>query len=125
MKAPPPFKTPSSHLGLDLARISREQRQEALRSTINDVDLMERYGMHHFFALLELALGALHESNRRTHRVVIATSREASAELRDTMGRSVDGDDVARTDFFLLQRLDHARACVSTDGVTKRLSRDA
>ena len=55
VKAPPPFKTRSSRLGLDLARISGEQRQEALGPRVDDVDLVQRYGMYHFFALLELA----------------------------------------------------------------------
>ena len=55
VKAPPPFKTPSSHLGLDLARISGKERQEALGARVDDVDLVQRYGMYHFLPLLELA----------------------------------------------------------------------
>ena len=43
------------HLGLDLARIAGEQRQEALGPRVDDVDLMQRYGMDDLLALLELA----------------------------------------------------------------------
>ena len=125
VKAPRPFKTPNSHFRLDLARISREQRQEALRSTINDVDLMERYGMHHFFSLLELALRTLDKSDTGTHGIIISRPREGPSQFCDTMGRPVDGNHITSRNFFFLQRLDHASTCVSTDGVTTRLSRDA
>ena len=43
------------HFWLDLARIAGEQGQEALGPRVDDVDLVQRYGMYYFFALLELA----------------------------------------------------------------------
>ena len=79
---------------------------------VDDVDLVERHRVDDLLPLLELALGALHEPDRGPHGIIISRPREGPPELRDTMRGPVDANDVARTDFFLLERLDHARACV-------------
>lgn len=70
-----------AHLWPDLARVAAEERQEALRAAVDDVDLVERDHVHHLLALLELALGALHKLGGGAHRVVVAAAREGAAEL--------------------------------------------
>lgn len=50
-----------SDLRLDLSGVSREESQEALGSAVDDIDLMQRDGMHHFLPFLELSLWTLNE----------------------------------------------------------------
>ena len=40
---------------------TREEGKEALLSAFDDVDLVQGHGVHHLLALLQLAVGALHE----------------------------------------------------------------
>lgn len=63
------FLPPLAHLGvdllahfrLDLSGVSREQRQEALRAAVDDVDLVEGHRVHHLFPLLELPFWTLYK----------------------------------------------------------------
>jgi hypothetical protein len=48
-------------LGLDLARVAGEEREEALRPAVDHVDLVQRHRVHDLFAFLDFAFGALDE----------------------------------------------------------------
>ena len=50
-----------AQLGFDLACITSKQRQETLTATVDDIDLVERYRMNYFLALLNLSFRALNE----------------------------------------------------------------
>ena len=49
----------SAHLGRDLASVAAEQGHVALGARVDDVDLVQRDGVNHLFALCQLALGTL------------------------------------------------------------------
>ena len=54
---------------------TREQCEKALCTTIDDVNLMKCYSMHHFFAFLQLALWTLDESRLRQQPSLYALTR--------------------------------------------------
>ena len=54
-------------LRLDLARVACEQREEALRATVDDVDFVQRHGVHDLAPFLDLAFGTLNEFRLRAN----------------------------------------------------------
>ena len=50
-----------AHLRLDLPRVPGEERQEALRPAVDDVDLVEGHRVHDLLPLLQLPFWTLHE----------------------------------------------------------------
>ena len=78
-----------------------------LRAAVNNVDLVKSDGVDNLLAFLKLAFRALHESHLRAHSIVVSGMSERSAKERDLSGGLVNCDDIARSDFFLLDGLDH------------------
>jgi hypothetical protein len=54
-----------AHFAADLASISTEQRQEALRPAVDHVDLVQADDVHYLLPLLQLALRTLNELGGR------------------------------------------------------------
>nr|POF17610.1 hypothetical protein CFP56_13024 [Quercus suber] len=113
-----------AHLAADLARVAGEQGQKALGAAVDDVDLVERHGVHRLPSHLQLAVRALDELRVRAHGVVVTAAGVASAQLGDAPARLVDRDDVARHDFLLGHAIDHARPHVVQGLHVGRLERE-
>mmetsp|Transcript_15709 Transcript_15709/g.33590 ORF Transcript_15709/g.33590 Transcript_15709/m.33590 type:complete len:340 (-) Transcript_15709:1208-2227(-) len=94
-------------LRLDLSRVAGEEREEALLPRVDHVDLVQADDVHNLLALLQLALGALHELGARAHGVIVARPGEGAAEHADAPRRLVDRDDVARLRLLLRKRVNH------------------
>ena len=80
------------------------------RPAVDDIDFVQSDDVDHFLPLLQLPIRAGHEFGGGTHGVVVAGARETSAELRDSAGGFIDGNNVARVDLLLGQRFDHLGA---------------
>lgn len=105
-----------AHFWLDLTNVSGEQGHETLRSRVNDINFVKGDRVNDLFALLELTLGALDIASLRTLVVEVTTAGKGTTKLGDLATGLVDGDDVTRHDFLLLNRLDHFHAQVE-DGL--------
>lgn len=91
-----------SDFGLDFSNISCEQGHESLRPRVDDIDFVECHGVHDLLSLLQLTLGALHESSLWSLVIEVAGSGEGFTQLRNLSGGLVDGDDVTSHDLLLL-----------------------
>ena len=101
-----------AHFAADLARVAGEEGEEALGAGVDDVDFVQGDGVDDFFALLQLAVGALDELGVGAHGVVVARAGKGAAEFGDFAGRFVNGDDVAGHDAFFGHGVDHFGAHV-------------
>ena len=99
-----------AHFALDLSGVAGEEGEEALLPRVDDVDLVERDDVHHLLALLQLALGALHEFGVGAHGVVVARAGERAAKDGDAAGRLVNSNHVARLALLLRQAVNHLLA---------------
>lgn len=64
-------------------------------SAVDDVNLVQRHGVHDFLALLQFSFGALYETGLCPSSVVIARPSEGAAKFGDFSSRFVDGYDIA------------------------------
>mmetsp|Transcript_63497 Transcript_63497/g.104886 ORF Transcript_63497/g.104886 Transcript_63497/m.104886 type:complete len:358 (+) Transcript_63497:961-2034(+) len=95
------------HFMFNFPRVPSEQRQKPLRPGIDDIDFMQRDGVHDFFAFLQLPLGALHEPRIGAHRIKVLRPREGAAQFGDLATGLINGNDVPSSDFVFGQGLDH------------------
>mmetsp|Transcript_6849 Transcript_6849/g.19132 ORF Transcript_6849/g.19132 Transcript_6849/m.19132 type:complete len:353 (+) Transcript_6849:536-1594(+) len=95
------------HLALDLAGISREQGQETLLPGIDDINLVQTYGVDDLLSLLQLPLWTLHEASLGPHGIVVSAAAEGTAELADLSAGLVNGDNVAGRHLLLGEGVDH------------------
>ena len=60
-----------SHFSLNLSRVPREQRQETLGSTVDDIHFVEGDSVHHLLPLLQLSLGTLDKLCLQKDKVIV------------------------------------------------------
>ena len=71
-------------LWFNLPGVSGKESEEALRSGVDDVDLVEGDRVDHLLPLLQLALGALHEPRTRTWEYKEETNELSCQQLEVT-----------------------------------------
>eukprot|EP00051_Salpingoeca_urceolata_P026918 m.479273 g.479273 ORF g.479273 m.479273 type:complete len:369 (-) comp21389_c0_seq1:118-1224(-) len=97
-------------LGLDLTRVTRKQRQKALRAAVDDVNLVQADGVHDFLALLKLALGSVNKFCSRPGCVVVTCARKRPPNHTNLPRCLVNCDHVPCHDFLLCERFNHFAA---------------
>ena len=109
------FFSPLGHLLIDLlphflcdfSSSSGEEGQEALRSRVYYVDLVQSHCVDHLLSLLDFALGAVHETGLWAHGVIVGGSGEGSACLWDFAWSLINSDNVSSDYLLLLDGFDH------------------